>query len=73
MLDLSPEPIGGDPATAIRHADPVAGEVSVSTQRVPGYNGAIGTEVADPISGTVPLRSYLCEVRRADAAAAAAR
>ncbi len=29
------------------------------------YNGAIGTETADPISGTIPLRSYLCRVRRA--------
>jgi anaerobic selenocysteine-containing dehydrogenase len=29
------------------------------------YNGAIGTETADPISGTIPLRSYLCQVRRA--------
>jgi anaerobic selenocysteine-containing dehydrogenase len=28
------------------------------------YNAAIGTEAADPISGTVPLRSYVCEVRR---------
>jgi anaerobic selenocysteine-containing dehydrogenase len=37
------------------------------------YNGAIGTEAADPISGTVPLRSYLCEVRRVDGAAATAR
>jgi anaerobic selenocysteine-containing dehydrogenase len=37
------------------------------------YNGAIGTEVADPISGTVPLRSYLCQVRRAEAGPVAAR
>jgi anaerobic selenocysteine-containing dehydrogenase len=29
------------------------------------YNGVIGTDVADPISGTIPLRSYLCEVRKA--------
>jgi anaerobic selenocysteine-containing dehydrogenase len=33
------------------------------------YNAVIGTEVADPISGTIPLRSYVCEVRRAGAAA----
>jgi anaerobic selenocysteine-containing dehydrogenase len=31
------------------------------------YNGVIGTEVADPISGTIPLRSYLCEVRKPSA------
>jgi anaerobic selenocysteine-containing dehydrogenase len=31
------------------------------------YNGAIGTEADDPISGAVPLRSYICEVRRAAA------
>jgi len=37
----------------------VAGSASAN------YNGLIDTEVADPISGTVPLRSYLCEVRRA--------
>jgi anaerobic selenocysteine-containing dehydrogenase len=30
------------------------------------YNGVIGTDVADPISGTIPLRSYLCEVRKAE-------
>ena len=29
------------------------------------YNSVIGTEVADPVSGTIPLRSYLCEVRKA--------
>jgi anaerobic selenocysteine-containing dehydrogenase len=29
------------------------------------YNALIDTDVADPISGTVPLRSYLCEVRKA--------
>jgi hypothetical protein len=29
------------------------------------YNGLIDTRVADPISGTIPLRSYLCEVRKA--------
>jgi anaerobic selenocysteine-containing dehydrogenase len=29
------------------------------------YNALIDTAVADPISGTVPLRSYLCEVRKA--------
>ena len=28
------------------------------------YNALIDTDVADPISGTVPLRSYLCEVRK---------
>jgi anaerobic selenocysteine-containing dehydrogenase len=32
------------------------------------YNGAIGTEAGDPISGTIPLRSYVCELRRSDAA-----
>ena len=31
------------------------------------YNALIDTDVADPISGTVPLRSYLCEVRKATA------
>jgi anaerobic selenocysteine-containing dehydrogenase len=30
------------------------------------YNALIDTDVADPISGTVPLRSYLCEVRKAN-------
>jgi anaerobic selenocysteine-containing dehydrogenase len=30
------------------------------------YNALIDTAVADPISGTVPLRSYLCEVRKAN-------
>jgi anaerobic selenocysteine-containing dehydrogenase len=29
------------------------------------YNGVIDTDTADPISGTIPLRSYLCEVRKA--------
>ncbi len=29
------------------------------------YNRLIDTDAADPISGTVPLRSYLCEVRKA--------
>jgi anaerobic selenocysteine-containing dehydrogenase len=29
------------------------------------YNALIDSDVVDPISGTVPLRSYLCEVRRA--------
>jgi anaerobic selenocysteine-containing dehydrogenase len=29
------------------------------------YNALIDTEVADPISGTAPLRSYLCDVRKA--------
>ena len=29
------------------------------------YNALIDTDVADPISGTVALRSYLCEVRKA--------
>ena len=27
-------------------------------------NAAVGAEHADPVSGSVPLRSYLCEVRR---------
>src|SRR4029453_18590102 len=30
------------------------------------YNALIDTEVTDPLSGTVPLRSALCEVRRLD-------
>jgi hypothetical protein len=30
------------------------------------YNSLIDPEAADPISGTVALRSYLCEVRRGD-------
>jgi len=38
---------------------PVEGPASAN------YNGTIGTETADPISGTIPLRSYLCQVRRA--------
>lgn len=29
------------------------------------YNRLIDTEAADPISGTISLRSYLCEVRKA--------
>jgi anaerobic selenocysteine-containing dehydrogenase len=29
------------------------------------YNGLIDTDVVDPISGTAPLRSHLCEVRKA--------
>ena len=29
------------------------------------YNAAIATEDADPVSGTVPLRSYLCQIVRA--------
>jgi len=28
------------------------------------YNALIGTDVVDPISGTSPLRSHLCEVRK---------
>jgi len=31
------------------------------------YNSVIDTAEADPISGTVPLRSYLCEVSKASA------
>jgi anaerobic selenocysteine-containing dehydrogenase len=31
------------------------------------YNALIDAEVVDPLSGTVPLRSALCEVRRLDA------
>ena len=31
------------------------------------FNGLIGTEAADPISGSTPLRSYLCEIRSASA------
>ena len=30
------------------------------------YNALIDPEATDPISGTVALRSYLCEVRRGD-------
>ena len=30
------------------------------------YNALIDPEAADPVSGTVALRSYLCEVRRGD-------
>jgi anaerobic selenocysteine-containing dehydrogenase len=29
------------------------------------YNALIGTDAVDPISGTAPLRSHLCEVRKA--------
>ena len=28
------------------------------------YNDLIDASLTDPISGTMPLRSYLCEVRR---------
>ena len=28
------------------------------------YNGLIDTGVVDPLSGTVPLRCALCEIRR---------
>ena len=31
------------------------------------YNAVIGSDVADPISGSVPLRSYMCEVRAVEA------
>ena len=34
------------------------------------YNALIDTAVVDPLSGTVPLRSGLCEVRRLDVASA---
>jgi anaerobic selenocysteine-containing dehydrogenase len=44
---------------------PVQGEGSAN------YNGMIGSDAADPISGSVPLRSYLCEVRRAEAVGSA--
>ena len=30
------------------------------------YNNLIDPEAADPISGTVALRSYLCQVRRGE-------
>jgi anaerobic selenocysteine-containing dehydrogenase len=36
----------------------------VTGPRSANYNDLIDTDVADPISGTVPLRSYLCEVRK---------
>jgi anaerobic selenocysteine-containing dehydrogenase len=36
----------------------------VAGPRSANYNDLIDTDVADPISGTVPLRSYLCEVRK---------
>lgn len=31
-------------------------------------NAAVGTEHADPVSGSFPLRSYPCEVRRSGGA-----
>jgi anaerobic selenocysteine-containing dehydrogenase len=34
------------------------------------YNALIDTEVVDPLRGTVPLRSALCEIRRLDGAPA---
>jgi anaerobic selenocysteine-containing dehydrogenase len=34
------------------------------------YNALIDTEVVDPLSGTVPLRSALCQIRRLDLAPA---
>ena len=37
---------------------PVHGEATAN------LNATIGTEHADPVSGSIPLRSYLCEVRR---------
>ncbi len=37
---------------------PVHGEATAN------LNAAVGTEHADPVSGSLPLRSYLCEVRR---------
>jgi anaerobic selenocysteine-containing dehydrogenase len=30
------------------------------------YNALIDTDVVDPLSGTVPLRSALCEIRRGE-------
>jgi anaerobic selenocysteine-containing dehydrogenase len=38
----------------------------VAGPRSSNYNDLIDTDVADPISGTVPLRSYLCEVRKTE-------
>lgn len=37
---------------------PVHGEATAN------LDAAVGAEHADPVSGSVPLRSYLCEVRR---------
>ena len=37
---------------------PLVGDTAASP------NSAVGTEHADPLSGSVPLRSYMCEVRR---------
>ena len=42
------------------------GGYDVSGPRSANYNDLIDTGVADPISGTVPLRSYLCEVRKTE-------
>jgi anaerobic selenocysteine-containing dehydrogenase len=36
----------------------------VTGPRSANYNDLIDTDAADPISGTIPLRSYLCEVRK---------
>jgi anaerobic selenocysteine-containing dehydrogenase len=38
---------------------PIDGAVSAN------YNSVIASDAADPISGTVPLRSYVCQIRRA--------
>jgi anaerobic selenocysteine-containing dehydrogenase len=39
----------------------------VTGPRSSNYNDLIDTDAADPISGTIPLRSYLCEVRKTGA------
>jgi anaerobic selenocysteine-containing dehydrogenase len=39
----------------------------VTGSRSANYNDLIDTDAADPISGTIPLRSYLCEVRKTGA------
>jgi anaerobic selenocysteine-containing dehydrogenase len=39
----------------------------VTGPRSANYNDLIDTDAADPISGTIPLRSYLCEVRKTGA------
>jgi hypothetical protein len=39
-----------------RPATPVSGQGSAN------YNSVIGTDDCDPVSGSIPLRSYLCQV-----------
>ena len=61
MWDVPAETVAPDKLKPLLPGYDVEGAKSAN------YNSVIDTAEADPISGTVPLRSYLCEVSKASA------